>query len=189
VAGDLHVSPRMRLILALAVVTIAACARGDTRDSTDSAPGDTVAPTPHVTAMGVGRLRIGMTVAEARQALDSLVFTDPDSMRCSYPKVGGLPEGVMVMVTEGVVSRVDVQKGDVATTEGVRIGDTETKVKELYGSKVTVSPHKYTDGRYLTVVPEGDTLHRIIFETNLGGTVLRYRAGKLPEVGWVESCS
>ena len=169
------------------LLALAACGRGDSRPS-DSAAG-VAATTPHVTPLGIGPLRIGMTVAEARQALDSLVFTDADSLNCAYPKVGGLPEGVWVMVANGKVARVDVQKGDVSTTEGIGIGDSEAMAREVYRARLSVSPHKYTDGRYLTVVPANDSLHRIIFETNLEGTVLRYRAGKLPEVAWVEGCS
>ena len=142
-----------------------------------------------VTPLGIGPVRAGMTLAELRQALDSVRFTDPDSMRCAYPKFSGLPEGVWVMVEQGIVGRVDVQKGDVATAEGIRIGDMKDKVKSVYGTRVRELPHKYTDGQYLEVSTPNDSTHMIIFETNLAGEVLRYRAGKLPQVRYIESCS
>ena len=142
-----------------------------------------------VTPAGIGPVRAGMTIAQLRQALDSVRFTDSDSLRCAYPKFVGLPDGVWVMVEQGVVGRVDVQKGDVATAEGIRIGDTKAKVKSVYGARVREMPHKYTDGQYLEVSTPADSAHLIIFETNLEGIVLRYRAGKLPQVRYVESCS
>jgi len=142
-----------------------------------------------VTATGIGPVRAGMTIAELRQALDSVRFTDPDSARCAYPRFAGLPEGVWVMVEHGVVGRVDVQKGDVATAEGISIGDDSADVRAAYGPRMTVMPHKYTDGNYLEVKSARDTMHLIIFETNVEGTVLRYRAGQLPQVRYVESCS
>ena len=165
----------------------------DTTRASDSglgAPGASGRPVAMaVTPIGIGPVRAGMTIAELREALDSVRFTDPDSARCAYPKLVGLPEGVWVMVEQGVVGRVDVQKGDVATAEGIRIGDDSAKVHSTYGARMTVVPHKYTDGRYLEVTTPGDTLHLIVFETNVQGTVLRYRAGKLPQVRYVESCS
>lgn len=180
-------------------VAIAACTGNhDTADTAQvgttagsAAPGSSSPATGAmaVTATGIGPVHAGMTIAELRQALDSVRFTDPDSARCAYPKLVGLPDGVWVMVEQGVVGRVDVQKGDVATAEGINIGDDSADVRAAYGKRMTVLPHKYTDGRYLEVKSAGDTLHLIIFETNAQGTVLRYRAGKLPQVRYVESCS
>ena len=180
---------RTLLLLSL----LAACGRGSSDgDTTEVAAGsvDRIAPKPlHVTERGIGAVHAGMTVAEARAVLERLHFQGEDSTGCVYPTVAGLPDGVWVMIDRGIVARIDVQKGDVPTTEGIRIGDDTAKVRAAYGSRVTASPHKYSDGQYLTVVPQGDSLHRIIFETNQAGVVLRYRAGRLPQVGWVEGCS
>ena len=174
-----------------ACVALVACDRH--RGAPDSTRGsDSLLAVPAamtVTPTGIGPVRAGMTLAELRGALDSVRFSDPDSARCAYPKFAGLPEGVWVMVEQGVVGRVDVQKGDVATAEGIRIGDDSAKVRSTYGARMSVVPHKYTDGRYLEIATPGDTLHLIVFETNAQGIVLRYRAGKLPQVRYVESCS
>lgn len=72
----------------------------------------------------------------------------------------------------------------------MRVGDDSARVQSVYAPRVAVSPHKYTDGKYLTVTPAApaDSGYRIIFELN-GGKIAHYRTGKLPEVGWVESCS
>jgi len=88
------------------------------------------------------------------------------------------------------IGRVDVDSGAVATSTGARIGDSEDRIKSLYPNRVTVSPHEYTDGHYLTVESgsEADSLYRIIFETD-GKRVLNYRAGTRPSVEYVEGCS
>jgi len=53
---------------------------------------------------------------------------------------------------------------------------------------VTVTPHKYEDGHYLTVNAADDSSFAIVFETSKG-RVTRYRAGRRPAVELVEGCS
>jgi hypothetical protein len=132
-----------------------------------------------------------MTAAEARAALPS--FRMPpgaETTGCDYASADGVPAGVTIMVEDGRVGRIEVIKGDVATSTGARIGDSESTVKKLYPQQVNITPHKYTDGHYLTVVPKSpaDSAFRIIFETD-GVRVLRYRAGILPQVEYVEGCA
>ncbi len=145
-----------------------------------------------VTDHGIGKLRAGMTVAEARAVYPTFkIPKSRDSAACTYATMDGLPPGVGVMVEGGKVVRVEVRRGsNVATSTGARIGDSEEKIKSLYPSQVTVSPHKYTDGHYLNVVPtsRADSSYRIIFETD-GKKVLRYHAGVRPQVEYVEGCS
>ena len=111
-------------------------------------------------------------------------------MACGYAASDRLPEGVKVMMEGARVVRLDVVSGDVPTAEGARIGDTEARIQKLYPGRVTVQPHKYTDGHYLTVRPAvaSDTTHLIVFETD-GRAVLRYRGGQKPQVEYVESCA
>ncbi|HEX5870508.1 MAG TPA: hypothetical protein VFY65_08835 [Longimicrobium sp.] len=145
---------------------------------------------------GMGPLRVGMTAAEAEAALGNFVLVpfNPgapvDSMACGYARSDRLPEGVMVMMEGARVVRLDVVRGDVTTAEGARIGDSEARIQQLYPGRVTVGPHKYTDGHYLTVRPAeaSDTTHLIVFETD-GQKVLRYRGGQKPQVEYVESCA
>jgi hypothetical protein len=94
------------------------------------------------------------------------------------------------MIVGGRLVRIDVRDSTVATSQGARIGDSESTVGRLYGSeRVMSTPHAYTDGHYLTVAPRGvGDDRRLVFETD-GRTVTEYRAGLLPMVGWVEGCS
>lgn len=213
------ISTRSTAIAALLVLSTACGGGGDddaaASDTTASATPSTVptstdstavpAPTDSAAAQdtawtlrhdGIGPLRVGMTAAQAEAALGSfrLIPFNPgapaDSMACGYAASDRLPAGVKVMMDRARVVRLDVVSGDVATAEGARIGDPEARVQQLYPGRVTVGPHKYTDGHYLTVRPAeaSDTTHLIVFETD-GQTVLRYRAGQKPQVEWVESCA
>jgi len=96
-----------------------------------------------------------------------------------------------IMITGGTVARIEVDSSTVPTGLGVRVGDSEARVKELYGARVSVEPHKYLpNGHYLVVspVPPTDSNFRLIFETD-GSRVTSYRAGRLPQVQWVEGCA
>jgi len=146
-----------------------------------------------VTIHGVGAVRVGMTVAEARSVTGSAPQTPPsasDPNACDYVAFNGLPDGVTAMVERGRVVRLEVNRGRVPTAEGVRIGDSEERVKSSYAGEVTVTPHKYTDGHYLTIRPaaRSDSAYRIVFETD-GRAVTRYRVGVVPAVEYVEGCS
>ncbi|HXG69173.1 MAG TPA: hypothetical protein VNJ04_01010 [Gemmatimonadaceae bacterium] len=95
-----------------------------------------------------------------------------------------------VMVNENRIGRVEVRSGRLATLAGARIGDSEDRIATLYGGRVRVSPHKYTNGHYLTVQPAApdDSAFRTVFETD-GKRVLNYRVGIRPPVEYVEGCS
>jgi hypothetical protein len=135
-----------------------------------------------------------MTINEAaRMVGGSFAAPAGGAETCTFAVWREAPPGVLVMLDEGLVARVDItRQSRIATSKGARIGDTEARIKELYKGRVTVSPHEYTDGHYLTVTPPPgggeDRNYRLVFETD-GNRVLRYRGGKLPHVGYVESCS
>jgi len=130
-----------------------------------------------------------MTVAEANKAVGG-GFAAPAGAdpACSYAKLTKAPDGLAVMLENSKIARIEVRSGTIATAEGARIGDTESRINSLYAGRVTTSPHKYaTGGHYLTVTPVNDTTHRIVFETD-GSAVTNYRAGVLPAVEYVERC-
>jgi len=132
-----------------------------------------------------------MTIAEASAVLQGALTTAPgiDTTGCAYLVWQGGPPGVRVMIDGGTVACVDVDSAGVATEVGARIGDSEERIQSLYAGRLTVSPHKYSSGHYLTMTPANaaDSGYRIIFETD-SGRVIRYRAGRRPQVEFVERC-
>jgi len=165
-------------------LAVAVCA-GVVSCSSAGPPGKTTSPPAwQVTADGVGPVRVGMTSIEVETAagfrLDPLAGDG-----CEYRPLPNPDGNVMAMFTGGRVARIDVREPGTATAAGIRVGDTPARVREIYGDAVVASPHKYTDGQYLTV-PLQQNL-QLVFETD-GSVVTRYRAGRLPEVEWVEGC-
>lgn len=181
----------MRYTAATILALTLACERVDQGAADSAAIQRPSEPPQVVTELGIDPIRVGMTLSEARALLPKLELgAGADSLGCDYPAIDGLPAGVLIMVDQGTVVRIDVRDSRVATAEGARVGDSEARIRELYGARVSEMPHKYTDGRYLVVrasAPD-DTLHRIVFETD-GRTVDRYRAGRMPQVMYVEGCS
>jgi hypothetical protein len=137
-------------------------------------------------ATAVGPVRIGMTVAQAERALGSPFEPSSDSGECVYRKSAAAPPGVLFMQVGGRIVRIDITEPRVRTANGIEVGSSERDVRAAYGSAIAISPHKYTAGRYLTVADDAD--HRVVFETG-EERVTRYRAGRLPEVEWVEGCA
>jgi hypothetical protein len=133
-----------------------------------------------VTDAGAGPIRAGMTADEIRPHVATLGALE----ECSYAKVPAAP-GLLVMLVDGKVVRLDVIEAGIATAAGAEVGDTEQRVRELYPD-LRVEPHKYTDGHYLVV--DSNAGRRLVFETD-GARVTRYRAGAIPQVDWVEGCS
>ncbi|MEO7217280.1 MAG: hypothetical protein ABI026_03735 [Gemmatimonadaceae bacterium] len=164
------------------------------RDSNGSAAAhDAVGDTAiTVTAAGYGPVQIGMTVADAAIALNTQAqsMAGADSA-CSYVQFVKQPAGMRIMVVHDTVARIEIDSSNIATGLGARVGDSESRIHELYGSRMVVQPHKYdTAGHYLIVsqIPEANRGLKLVFETN-GTKVTKYRAGRMPEVEFVEGCS
>jgi hypothetical protein len=180
-----------RSLLLIAAAGAAGCGRAPDRAAAgDSgrAPADSAALT--VTERGIGPLRAGMTLPEASAALGGalVVPAGADTAGCRYVPWRGGPPGVRVMVEGGRIARVDVDSAGVRTAAGAEIGDTEDQIRRLYLGHVAVTPQKYTPGHYLTVTPDAsDSTYAIVFETN-DGKVTRFRAGRRPQVEYVEGC-
>ena len=135
-----------------------------------------------------GRFTPGMTLEEARKVISGLDAPATPAQGCDYASVQGTERKLSFLIVDNRLARLDVQSASVPTDRGIRVGDTEAKVKAAYAGNVTVQPHKYTDGHYLIVENPRDTLIALIFETD-GSKVTRYRLGSKPVVSWVEGCS
>jgi hypothetical protein len=144
---------------------------------------------------GIGPVTIGMTREEAERAMGQkmdLPFPTRggDAQTCTYGTFAAIPGRVAFMLINDVVARIDVMEGTVATPEGAWISNNEFSVAGLYAGRSSLSPHKYVEGHYLTVTSNDPAQAelRYVFETE-NGMVTRYRAGRMPEVEYVEGCS
>ena len=186
----------LRLSLATAIVACSPAAREATdtavatvdsvRDS--SAAADSTPPQWIVRPDGIGPLRVGVRLAEVGRSLGEPLSVVNEE--CDHVNPTKTPEGVLLMVIEDTLVRVQVDSAGVRTVEGAQVGDSESRILELYGARARIEPHKYSypEGHYVVVTPPGDTVHRIIFET-FKGRVTKYRAGRRPAVEYVEGCA
>ena len=144
-----------------------------------------------ITAMRFGPLTIGMHAADAAPLVPGTltITNERDPQGCEYAEWSEAPERVRLMFVGGRLARVESDAPAVGTADGARVGDPEARIDSIHGARVIRQPHKYTSGRYLIVrVPADAPTHAYVFETD-GAHVTRLRAGRLPEVEWVEGCA
>ncbi|MGA2235151.1 MAG: hypothetical protein ABSG23_06730 [Terriglobales bacterium] len=134
---------------------------------------------------GIGPVKIGMSLSQLNAALHEK-FATPENREdqgCFYVTATKHPQ-VSFMIENRRLVRLDVDKSGVATTEGVQVGDSEERVKQVYGPRLKVEPHHYTDGHYLTL-RNGD--YGIRFETDQG-KVSTFYAGTFETIQYIEGC-
>ena len=148
----------IRTLTATAAVALllAACGQPEATPpaSAPETPATTAPTTPApdanaLTAGGYGPLRIGMTRAEVVTALGD--DSDPNSVGGAEPEVcdqwrpARAPEGVLVMIEDGVLSRISVSEPSTLKTDrGFGVGDTAAAIKAAYGPLAVARPHKYS---------------------------------------------
>lgn len=198
-----------RLLLASAVLALAAC-NAPTEPAAPAAPPETpappaapAAPANAVTAQGWGPLRIGMTRAEVETALgpDSNpgAVGGPDPASCDTFHPAQAPEGLTVMIEDGVLTSIWLNRGATLKTDrGFGVGDTATAVKAGYGPLAHVSPHKYSPApaEYVTTWAVGggpdyvqDKAARgVSYHIGTDGKVEHVAAGG-PSIQYVEGCA
>jgi hypothetical protein len=158
-----------------------------------------------LTAEGFGPLRIGMSRAELVEALgedrNPEAVGGPDPERCDEFRPARAPEGMLVMIEEGRLSRISLVAGaKVATDRGLTVGAAAAAVRDAYGNALKSGPHKY-EGRpaaYFTVWatkgPKADqyeaapTARGILYEVGTTGLVKAIHAGG-PSIQYVEGCA
>lgn len=147
-----------------------------------------------VSAHTFGSLRLGSTVTQASSDIGDAIDMSrygSDFGTCDFVRAPSMPGGTWLMVIDSTdVARVDVDSASVLTTRGVGVGSTEQQVIDAYRGAIRVEPHHYTGptGHYLVHLAPDDTMFAVVFETD-GSRVTSYRAGRQPEVMYVEGCA
>jgi hypothetical protein len=146
-----------------------------------------------ISAEGVGPIRFGRTPEEAKQVAGVPLVGDAESFSddpgCYYVAAEGeLGELFTFLVSDGTIARISVfAEPPVATAEGGHVGDSEAHILELYkDAKVEDAPVEFGGGHIIST-KSSDGQHGYVFTTD-GTTVTDWRAGRYPEVEWVEGC-
>ena len=183
---------RLTSLILLAALAAGACGR-ERSGAASAHRADPAAPNPRTwraTDTSVGPVVVGMTLAEANEVLAGLLAsTEALDSNCDFVSPHGVAADVSYMVVDSEIARIDVRDSLVATAAGARVGDSEARLRTLYGKSLLVRPHHYLPaGHYLTVsTPMGEDTLETVFETD-GKRVTEYRVGRKPEVEWIEGC-
>jgi hypothetical protein len=193
-----------RLLLSAAVLGLAACNPPEaTEPASAPEPAAPAAPAPAaadvLTAQGFGPLRVGMTRAEVEAALgpdsnpQAVGGPDPDSCDMFHP--ARAPEGLMVMLEEGRLTSIWLQRGaTVKTDRGFGIGEQAATIKTTYGAAAQAMAHKYEDApaEYVTAWATADhggpSARGIKYEIGQDGRVQAI-AGGGASIQYVEGCA
>ena len=191
---------RILTLCAAAVLALASCREADLQadaqaDARARAPtGNEPAP---LTAEGWGPLRIGMTrdevVAASGEDANPQAVGGPDPEACDEFRPARAPEGMLVMVERGRLTRISLSAGsDVRTERGFGPGDPASAIRAAYGDAAVISPHKYQPhpAEYITVwatAPPGPDARGIVYEIGPDGRVAHVHAGG-PSIQYVEGC-
>jgi hypothetical protein len=142
-----------------------------------------------VRADGVGPVKIGMTLSQLNTALHEK-FSIPESsdeQGCFFVNTPSHP-GILFMIENGRLVRVDVVKPGVSTSEGIQVGDSEELAQKAYDTRLSVEPHAYSskEGHYLTV-RSAKGRYGIRVETDKGKITVFY-AGRFRAIHYIEGC-
>jgi len=199
-----------RSILTAAVLVLAGCnapesskAPADAPAATPSAATAPAVPADALTAEGWTSLRIGMTRSEVENAFgtDSTPETvgGPEPEACDIFHPQRAPEGLKVMIENGVLTSIWLDPGAVVKTDrGFGVGDQASAIKTAYGAAAIATPHKYSPApaEYVTTWARGggtayveDPQARgISYHIGSDGRVEHVAAGG-PSIQYVEGCS
>jgi hypothetical protein len=139
---------------------------------------------------GLGPLRAGMAVEEALSLFDwSGMETLKKPEECWYLHYDGGGADFDAMIIQGKVVRIELRgKSTLRTFSGAHIGTSEAELKQLYGKRLDIQPHKYDVNGHVIVLKSSDGDFGMRFETSRG-RVTAIQAGPWEHLNYVEGCS
>ena len=135
-----------------------------------------------VSTVGLDTVTFGMTVAQAQEAAGTVLVPAGPTGSCYHVVPHDAPEGIVFLVHQGTIERVDINSGPITTRSGVGVGSPETMVTDLFGD--SIERQVRVDGTVdLVFVPSdpGDRNFRVVFNVS-EGEVRAFKSGRLPQV-------
>ena len=141
-----------------------------------------------VSTVGLDTVHFGMTVAAAQEAAGTVLVPAGPTGACYHVVPFDAPEGIVFLVHEGTIERVDINSGPITTRSGVGVGSPESMVTDLFGD--SIEREVRVDGTVdLVFVPRdaGDQNFRVVFNI-AEGVVRAYKSGRVPQVTLDTGC-
>lgn len=195
----------MKHLAALALAACVIACNAEPPPQNPPTPVDQTIDSNALTATGWGPLRIGMRMSEITAALgpdaNPSAVGGPDPESCNQFRPERAPEGMLLMVENGVLTRISlIRENTLRTDRGFGLGDTAAAVKAAYGADAVASPHKYIGlpaeyiAAWTNLRPAPDeyvqdaNARGIVYETDAEGIVRSIHAGG-PSIQYVEGCA
>jgi hypothetical protein len=141
---------------------------------------------------GIGPVRVGMTIAAVERLLGGTARIDriEPGDECGYADLAVIPEGISFMLSGDIIVRTNIDTAGFLDEAGLGVGSSEADVLARRAGMIRVEPHPYTgpEGHYMIVDIPARPGFRLIYETD-GQRVVTFRAGRLPEVDFIEGCA
>jgi hypothetical protein len=164
-------------------------------------------PLGALTPEGWGALKVGMTLAEITEAIgpdsEPNAVGGPDPASCDEFRPARAPEGMLVMVEGGRLTRISlIRNAAVKTDRGLGLGIPASAVRAAYGASLVAEPHKYVaaPAEYLTAWPgaksqaeakaylDDPAARGLRYVVDATGKVTTIHAGG-PSIQYVEGCA
>ena len=146
-----------------------------------------------VSPSGLGNVKFGMTTGQAERALGAKLdlsnAEDPSGHCLRGSRADGVDPGVIYMVIDGVVQRVDVELSNspsVRTAEGIGDNATPATVRSIYGARLRANHSDFSGADDLEVqASNGKAGLKFVFEH---GALRWILAGNYPALARPEGC-
>ena len=135
-----------------------------------------------VSTVGLDTVNFGMTVAQAQKAAGTVLVPAGPTGSCYHVVPRDAPEGIVFLVHEGTIERVDINSGPITTRSAVGVGSPESLVTDKFPD--SIERQVRIDGTVdLVFVPQdpGDQKYRVVFNV-AEGAVRAFKSGRLPQV-------
>jgi hypothetical protein len=143
-----------------------------------------------ITFEGIGPVRVGSSLADASHAAGEQLVEANDKPSgtegCYHVRLKSSPT-LLFMVEDGRITRVETADPRFRTHSGVRVGDSESEARRVYGRRLKVTEHKYDESGHYMIVRSADRRYALVMETN-GKEVVYIRAGLEPAAEYIEGC-
>ncbi len=143
-----------------------------------------------ITTRGYGPIQAGQSLSEAARLMGTRLRTyenRPLEPECDHLYAEKGYEGISLMVQNGKLTRIEVSSPSVSTLSGIKVGDTTTRLKQVYGNRLKIEQHKYDDAGFYYYVWEQSERYGVKFEI-AGDKVSEIYSGDT-SIQLVEGCS
>ncbi len=166
------------------VYGLAPAAAGQDLAQAEAVLGEPLVPEPS----SAPRAASAATIGSSSSTNTSTAAASAAAGRCHH-RLSARQPGVRYTVTDLVITRIETRDPRYSTRSGVHVGDTVAHVQQVYGKQLVSAPHPYFDHGKVLSISTPDRRFALVMEANDQGRIITLRAGRMPEVGWLEGCS